>query len=320
MPVASLAAASFGYGRPQRITATPGNAPAYYTSNSGFLFYSVYVNTSATLVNSSNIATGTPALATYTGLQGNVWSIVHDKDLDSNVFWGIPDTSPYRTLYKITVPKGGGAATNTSLGQFTPGPTSEVLGACYVPACMWTGTGYGAVCIGGYSQGVIHVIELNSTKTGYGTKYEVSWTGSPQNEIYGVEVVPKAASGFNNNYGLAYTRNGQNARSMTSWTVNMDTRSWTNRATPTSYSAGSTGPSNSLGMIYYPTGKRIFTGDPDTSTNRIAMYDTSSARLYVWTITESGTNIVWTYLKQVTTRANGSLPYHLSTAAYTALA
>ena len=314
-----MAAASFGYGRSQRADAVgpSGNAPAYYTSNSGFLFYGTYVGTSATLVNSSNIATGTPALATYTGMQGNVWNFVHDKDLDSNVFYGIPDTSPYRTVFKVTVPKGGGAATNLSLGQFTAAPTSEVLGACYAPACMWTGTAYGAVLIGGYAQGVIHVIELNSTKTGYGTKYEVTWLAG--NEIYGVEVVPKAASGFNNNYGLAYTRNGTNPRSMTSWTVNMDTRSWTNRATPTTFTAGTTGPSNGLGMMYYPVGKRIFTGDPDTATNRIAMFDTSSARLYVWTITESGTSIVWTYLKQVTTRANGSMPYHLSVAAYNAL-
>ena len=69
-------------------------------------------------------------------------------------------------------------------------------------------------------------------------------------------------------------------------------------------------------MIYYPIGKPIFTGDPDTSTNRIAMNDTSTARLYVWTITESGTRIVWTFLKQVNIADNGGYPYHMSVAAY----
>ncbi len=307
-----MASAALGFGRAARAVVT-GNVPAYYTSNSGFLFYGGFTSTSATLVNSTNIATGTPAIKTYTGLQGNIWNIVHDKDSDNNIFWGIPDTSPYRTVYKITVPKGGGAATNTSLGTFSPAPTSEVLGAAYIPICMWTGTGYGALCIGGYSQAVVHVIEFNSTKTGYGTIYTASWPGT---QIYGVEVVPKGASGFNNNYGLAYSRT---PATMTSWTVNMDTRTWANRATPTPFSAGTTGPSNGLGMIYYPIGKAIFTGDPDTSTNRIAMNDTSSAKLYVWTITESGTSIVWTYLKQVTIRANGAYPYHLSTAAYNAI-
>jgi hypothetical protein len=321
MPVVSGISAIVGYGRAQRATAgpVPGTVPAYYTSNSGYILYSNQVGTSATLIDSVNITTGSPVIRTYTGIQGNIWNIVQDKDSDSNVYYGIPDSSPYSTMYKITIPKGGGAVTNTSLGTFSPAPTSEVLGACYAPACMWTGTGYGAVLIGGYNQGVIHVIELNSTKTGYGTKYQVTWSATPNPEIYGVEVVPKLASGFNNNYGLAYTRNGGSARTMTSWTVNMDTRSWTNQATPTAYTTGTTGPSNGLGMIYYPIGKRIFTGDPDTSTNRIAMFDTSTAKLYVWTITESGTSIVWTYLKQVTTRGNGYMPYHLSTAAYNAI-
>jgi hypothetical protein len=314
MPIASLAGAALGFGRATRAVTT-GNVPAYYTSNSGFLINYVAFTSTATLINSTNIATATPALATYTGLtiSPRYWNLSHDKDTDNNVFYGIGQNGG--ALIRITLPKGGGTVTQTSLFTDTGSPTN-ILGTAYVPICMWTGTGYGGFIGGGFNSGTIRVLEFNSTKTSISNAYTVTWTAGTVPEVYGVEVIPKVVSGFNNNYGLAYSRN---PKIMTSWTVNMDTRTWNNKATDSTYIAGTTGPSNGDAMVYYPRGKTIFTGDPDTSTHRVAMSDTSTARLYVWTITESGTSIVWTYLKQVTVSIAAANTYHLSTAAYNAL-
>jgi hypothetical protein len=215
-----------------------------------------------------------------------------------------------RILYRIVFAKGGTTLTQTSIYSYT-GATTSVLGSCYAPSVMWTGASYGAFIIGGFSQAVVHVLEFNSTKTGIANTYTVPYTS----EVYGTEIIPKQASGFSQHYGVAYTRG---SKQMSSWTVNMDTRSWTNR-TDNSYSGGVTGPSNGNGMIYYPIGKRIVDADPDTSTNRIAMNDTSSAKLYVWTVTEGTNRLNWTYLKTVNIAQNGGYPYHLSTAAYNSI-
>jgi hypothetical protein len=287
--------------------------PAYYTSNSGFLLNQPgYTGTTAELKNSTNIGVNT-VIRTYSGLQTG-WNYAHDKDLDSNVIYKMPEGT--RVLYKFVLAKGGTTVTQTTIMNYT-GATTSVLGACYAPACMWTGTGYGAFVIGGYSQSVMHVLEFNQAKTAITATYTAA-CGSG-NEIYGTEVIPKQASGFTQHFAVAYTRNGTNARSIMSLTVNMDTRTWSNFTVIGPYSSGTTGPSNGLGMIYYPPGKPIFTGDTDTTNNRIGMTDTSSARIYVWTITQSGNALSATYLKQVTLAQTGGYPYHLSVAAYNAI-
>jgi hypothetical protein len=288
--------------------------PAYYTSNSGFLLNQPgYTGTTVELKNSTNIGVNT-VVRTYTGLQTG-WNFAHDKDLDSNVIYKMPEGT--RILYKFVLAKGGTTVTQTTIMNYT-GATTSVLGACYAPACMWSGgTGYGAFVIGGYSQSVMHILEFNQAKTAITATYTAA-CGSG-NEIYGTEVIPRQASGFTQHFAIAYTRNGTNARSIMSLTVNMDTRTWSNFTVITPYSTGTTGPSNGLGMIYYPPGKPIFTGDPDTTNNRIGMTDTSSARIYVWTITQSGNALSATYLKQVTLAQTGGYPYHLSVAAYNAI-
>ncbi len=287
--------------------------PAYYTSNSGFLLYQPgYSITTEDLKNSTNIGVNT-VIRSYTGFQTG-WNFVHDKDLDSNVIYKMPEST--RVLYKFVLAKGGTTATQTTIMTYT-GATTSVLGACYAPACMWTGTGYGAFVIGGYSQSVFHVLEFNQAKTAIAATYTVA-CGSG-NEIYGTEVIPKQASGFTQHFAIAYTRNGTNARSIMSLTVNMDTRTWSNFTVITAYSAGTTGPSNGLGIIYYPPGKTVFTGDTDTALNRIGMTDTSTARIYIWTVTQSGNALSVTYLKQVTLAHSGGYPYHLSLAAYNSI-
>lgn len=303
MPLAGSVEGAFGYGCGFRAAQAGGNAPAYYTSSSGFLMYQPGFNaTTLQLKSAANISTAT-VIRTYTGFT-NAWTYIHDKDLDSNIYYGM--TEGTRVLRRYILLKGGTTVTASTLTAYA-GATTSVLGACYAPACMWTGTAYGAFVIGGFSQAVVHVLEFTANKT-IGTTYTVAYTS----EVYGTEMVPKAASGFANNYGIAYTRG---TRQMSSWTVNMDTRSWSNRF-DNSYIQGTNGPSNGDGMMYYPVNKPIFTGDPDTSTNRIAMNDTSTARLYVWTITESGTRIVWTFLKLVNIADIGGYPYHMSAAAY----
>jgi hypothetical protein len=284
------------------------NLPTYYTNNSGYLLnqpgHSSYT---IELKELSNIALST-VIKTYTEMSPAGWTFVHDKDLDSNVWYTMPEST--RVLYKVAFAKGATTITQTSLYTYS-GATTSVLGACYAPAVMWSGTGYGAFIIGGFSQGVVHVLEFNSTKTGIANTYTLTYTS----EVYGTEIIPKQASGFSQHYGVAYTRG---SRQMSSWTVDMDTRSWTNR-TDNSYIAGTNGPSSGDGMIYYPIGKKITDIDPDTSTNRIAMNDTSTAKLYVWTVTEGTNRLNWTYLKTVTIAQNGGYPYHMSTAAYNSI-
>jgi hypothetical protein len=308
MPFVASAEGAFGYGRAQFSTITAASTlPSYYTSSSGFLMNQPGHNaTTLQLKSASSISTGT-IIRSYGTFNANIWTLIHDKDLDSNVWYGMPEGT--RVLYKYWLTKGGTTISTNTLPTYTTATTS-VLGASYAPACMWTSTTYGAFIIGGFSQAVVHVLEfLNSNKNTY-SSYTVAYTS----EVYGTEVIPKLASGFTNDYGVAYTRN---SRQMSSWTVNMSTRSWTNR-TDNSYSTGTTGPSNGDGMIYYPPNKPIFPADPDTATNRIAMNDTSSARLYVWTVTENTgkTALVWTFLKTVTIANSGGYPYHMSQTTY----
>lgn len=308
MPFIGSIEGSYGFGRPvQFITAVgplpPANVPTYYTSSSGFLMNQPGFNAASLQIKTTaNISTAT-AIRTYTGFT-SAWTLIHDKDLDSNIWYGM--TEGNRVLRRYVLPKGGTTVTASTMYTYTAATTS-VLGGSYAPACMWSGTAYGAFIIGGYSQAVVHVLEFTSNKT-IGTTYTVAYTS----EVYGTEVIPKAVSGFTYDYGVAYTRA---SKQMSSWTVNMDTRVWSNRK-DNSYTGGTTGPSNGDGMIYYPPGKPIFANDPDTSTNRIAMNDTSTARLYVWTITESGTQLNWTFLKQVPTSENGGYPYHMSQTTY----
>ncbi len=311
MPLTSSLSAATGYGRMPTTRVITG-VPAYYTSNSGFLLNQPGFNvTTAELKNSTNIGVNT-VIRTYTGLSTG-WNFVHDKDLDANVIYKMAESGTPKTLNKITLVKGGTSITTVSMGTYA-GATSSVLGACYAPACMWSGTGFGAFIIGGFGQGVLHVLELNQAKTAIGSTYTVSYPGG--GEIYGTEVIPRQASGFTQHFGIAYTRG---SRTIASFTVNMDTRTWTNGTVIGTFSAGTTGPSNGLGMIYYPPGKPIFTGDADTALNRIGMTDTSSARIYVWTLAQSGNVLTPTYLKNVTLAQSGGYPYHLSVAAYNSI-
>jgi hypothetical protein len=307
MPFLSSVEGTFGFGRPFTQAQT-GNAPAYYTSTSGFFMYMPgYAQGSMILKSASNLNNATN-IRTYGTVTNPGWTIIADKDLDSNVYYTMAETT--RIFSRIVLVKGGTTLTQSTICTYT-GATTSVLGSCYAPACMWTTTAYGAFIIGGFSQSVIHVLEFSAAKT-----CNFSYTVPYVSEVYGTEVIPAAASGFTSNFGVAYTRT---SKQMSSWTVNMDTRSWTNRK-DNSYTSGTTGPANGDGMIYYPPGKPIFTGETATATNRLAMNDTSSSNLYVWTVTQQASTLTWTYLSTIAMINNGGYPYSMSVNAYNSIA
>jgi len=309
MPFLSATDGSFGYGRQQKIiSSNPSGLPSYYTTNSYYAMVQPSYNvTNLDLQALSSIGTAT-YIRTYSPMSASAWTYIHDKDLDSNVWYGMPQSG---TLSKNILTKGGTTVTTSTLFTLS-GVTA--LGACYAPACMGTTSSfYGAFVIGGYTTSNIYVCPFTSLKT-VNSSFSVQF----QNEIYGTEMIPKQASGFNNHYGVAYTRSGHY---IGSWTVSMlptSAGTWTN-VTSTIFSAGTTGPSNGDGMIYYPPGKYMYIGDPYTAFNRIAMNDTSTAKLYTYKITESGTSTIWTYLSTVAVATSGEYPYHMSLNTYNSI-
>jgi len=290
------------------IAPSSGNVPAYYTSTSGFWAYGTNYTAGIIQLKSANTISDITNIRQYNAITSPGWTTIHDKDLDSNVYYTMNETS--RVFYQIRLTKGGTTISQSTIFTYTPATTS-VLGSCYAPQCMWTTASYGAFIIGGFSQAVLHVIEFNAAK-GCNFSYTVPYTS----EVYGTEVIPQAASGFTSNFAIAYTRA---SKQMSSWVVNMSTRSWTNR-TDNSFTGGVNGPANGAGAIYYPPNKPIFTGDSATTTNRIGMTDTASGRMYVWTVTQSGGSLVWTYLSTITFPTSGApYPYSMSVNAYNSI-
>jgi hypothetical protein len=307
MPFFQTLSGQFGYGRAQAQVSQPATGlPTYYTSASGYFMYQPGFNLSTLILKQANFISTNSNIRTYNPMSPAAWTYIHDKDLDSNVWYGMPEGT--RVLWKNWLTKGGTTVSTNTLFTYG-GATTSVLGACYAPACMWeTTVGFGAFIIGGFNQAVVHVIEFNAAKTNSTFTYTVPYVS----EVYGTEVIPRQASGFTNHFGIAYTRG---SKQMASWSVDMSTRSWTNRK-DNSYTSGTNGPNNGDGMIYYPPGKPIFTNDPDTTTNRIAMNDTSSSNLYVWNVTQSTVALNWTYLKTIPMINNGGYPYHMSQRTY----
>lgn len=285
-----------------------GQIPSYYTSTSGFFMHQA--GNTATALSLTSASTTISAILTYSSIVSGTWAVVHDKDLDSNVYYGMAETGSPKNLIRYVLPKGGGSITSTTINSYS-GASSSVLGACYAPSVMWSSTpGYGAFIIGGFNQAVLHVLEFAENKTSILTTYTVPYTS----EVYGTEVIPKVVSGFTNDYGVAYTRG---SKQMSSWVVDMSARTWSNRV-DNSYSGTPAGSINGSSMIYYPIGKPIFTGDADITQNRLAFTDTSTASYYVFTVTEGTNALNWAYLKTVTftNGGNGLYAYSMSVNSY----
>lgn len=282
--------------------------PTYYTSTSGFFMYQG--SNSATTLSLTSASTTISAILSYSSIASGTWAVVHDKDLDSNVYYGMVESGSPKSLNRYVLPKGGGTITTTTINSYS-GATTSVLGACYAPRVMWSSTpGYGAFIIGGFNQSVLHVLEFAQDKNSIIATYTVPYTS----EVYGTEVIPKVVSGFTKDYGVAYTRS---SKQMSSWVVDMSTKSWTNRV-DNSYSGTPAQNINGSSAIYYPIGKPIFTGDGDITQNRIAFTDTSTSAYYVFTVTEGTNALNWAYLKTVTfTNAGvGLYAYSMSVNSY----
>ena len=287
---------------------------------SNFLLYQPgFASSILQLKNGTDISISS-SIRAYTPLDTNSRIFAIDKDLDSNVYYGCNYSS--RIVKKYTLNKGLTTFSSVDIGTIVS--NGFVLGLSYAKSDLWDGnTNYGAIIIGDFSspQRIIISEFLDFTKTSFSNTYTVDWNNGA---IYGTETIPKTLSGFNNHYAVAMTQGSAGGVTtatnlLASWTINMTTRSWTNFTTTTYTSGTNGGPINGGTMIHFPIGKPIFTGDTDISTNRILLTDSQSAFVYIWTVTESGNALVWTWLKNIAVPNNGGVPYLLSQNAYDAI-
>ncbi len=146
MPLAASLEGTFGYGRTFQQAAAGGNAPSYYTSNSDMLMYQNGYNVTTMILKPATAISTLSSVRTYTGFT-NAWTFIHDKDLDSNIWYGM--TEGTRVLRRYTLAKGGTTVTVSTLTTYA-GATTSVLGASYAPACLLSGTAYGGFVIGGF--------------------------------------------------------------------------------------------------------------------------------------------------------------------------
>lgn len=292
---------------------TGKRVPDYYTSASGFYMLQNALNATSLRLTTA-VRTPPSAIITWSSIQG-AWTIVHDKDLDSNVYYNMPEdfSTNNKRLFRYVIPKGGGTITSTLIANYaTP---NSILGACYAPECMWSTVSYGAFVAGGFQTSNVHVLEFAPDKLSIAFSYTVPYL----NEVYGTEMIPKLASGFLNDYAVAYTRGG---KQMSSWVVNMATRSWTERF-DNSYAGTPASVINGSSIIYYPIGKPIYTGDPSTGLNRAMFTDTGNTNVFIFVLTEGLNRIIWTYQESFAFSgvgmSAGFYPYHMSTAAYNSI-
>ena len=173
MPFFSATDGSFGYGRQEKLTSNAGNLPSYYTTNSYYaMVQPSYNTTNLNLQLLSSIAT-TTYIRTYSPMSASGWNYIHDKDLDSNVWYGM--VSGTGVLSKNTLTKGGTTVTTSTIFTVS-GSGAQFLGACYSPACMGTSSNfYGAFVTGGYTTSNIYILPFTSLKTvvsSYSVKFQ----------------------------------------------------------------------------------------------------------------------------------------------------
>ena len=322
--------------------------PAYYTSSSGFCFMTGIGLPTADLRPLSALNNAAAAYANWSAFPGSSpYTAVHDKDADGATWYDIScNTGATFALYRVVVPQlgaGGGATPAAPQAQviFKYSPmisgltgnfpsVTDLLGAAYAPAMMGgpEGATYGAFIAAGSSPttyvgpgaprgylpdaNVIHVLEFNANKLGIAYTYMV-----PYGPIQpcAVEVVPAEASGFSYDFAVGIANTASNYI-MTSWTVNLNLRMWTNRFDNTlPWPQGGNPPVN---LIFLPPGKAMYSGDPATS-NRIGMAALDG--LHIWSVFQSSTSLLWTFVETVPTQVSAgyAAPYHLSLAAVTAI-
>jgi hypothetical protein len=303
--------------------------PPYYTSQSGYMIYQPGGSaTTLQLKDSLNISTGTD-IKNYTGLTDLSQSnYIQDKDLDSNVYYGVINVSVANKSIVKAVLDGstspGTATMTTLLNNQSYGGTC--YGSCYAPKILWNTTkNNGAFIFTTFSANYIYVFPFSSSsKTGFSLPYSIFDNDGPS----GIDVVPKAVSGFTNDY--AVTISGvdnllNRIYRFTSYVIDMAQGSnvgWTNQTrspTYTPYTGGPPSPGVSYGpqyqgpVLYYPPGKPVARDDTNQiNTNRIVCIDTQSSLFFVWKLTEATNSLTFTFLYGSSTLDTFGIPNGLS--------
>lgn len=288
---------------------TIGPITSYYTSYSSNILVSGNTASNVDLRSFSNISTNIN-IKTYTGLMSNLPNLIHDKDLDSNVYYGMNAVS--KDLYKFILTKGGTSISYSNIYTMTSSPVSiTAKGGAYAPSFM--GTSNGAILIAGNNRHVIHVLELNTDKNGVSYEYSIAYSNAT-----GVEVLPKEITGFSNDYLVACTPTNT---TITSWKADFATRTFTNR-TDSPIVPGKF-PQTALSIIYFPVGKPMFLNDTNTSNHRIGLSDATGNSMTNFQVTQATNSLTFTWINNINVYGPGGVkgeyPYPLTVQAYNSL-
>ena len=112
-------------------------------------------------------------------------------------------------------------------------------------------------------------------------------------------------------FAISYSRLGY----LSSWTVDLTTRSWTNRY-DMKYTINVNGPANGSSVIFYPAGKYLYASDPYFSYNRLILNSSDDTKMNIYTITQNDVNISFTYQNTINSDINGPYIYHMSSNMY----
>lgn len=326
MPFVSSVEGTFGYGRGLVI---PNN---YYTSSSGY-----YMATKASGAISLSIAdlSGTSVIRTYSGITNISRTFVHDKDLNSNIYYTIFSSGTgtvSERVYKNVVPKGGTAVTQTLFATlYLVSDASTLGGKCYVTNAVNPSSFGGLLSASGAGiNSRIYSVYLNSNKTDVSSAnvFMNGPRGGPPYYTYvGVDVVPKLYSGFVNNHIIYMYGNLSTVLFIGNNTILFNSDGNKSNIYNISTTIGVNAPAVTYSIIYYPPNKPIFTGDNiSLNMNRVVIFDNNSPTAYEWQIEESGSSLTWTFLRKLVTGiptlpANRNVyPYSMSTEAYQSIA
>lgn len=329
MPFLSSAQGVFGYGR--GLLVLPNN---YYTSSSGF-----YMTSKGSGAISLSIAdlSGTSVIRTYSGITNISRTFIHDKDLNSNIYYtifssGSVGVTVAERVYKNVVPKGGTAVTQTLFPtSYLVSDASIVGGKCYVTNAINPSNFGGLLSASGAgASSRIYSVYFNSNKTDVSSAnvFMNGPRGGPPYYTYvGVDVVPKLYSGFVNNHIIYMYGDRSTVLFIGNNTILFNGDGNKSNIYNISTTIGVNAPAVTYSMIYYPPNKPIFTGDNIALTmNRVVIFDNNSPTAYEWQIEESGSSLTWTFLRILVTGiptlpANRNVyPYSMSTEAYQSIA
>jgi hypothetical protein len=256
-----------------------------------------------------NLGTNTN-IKTYTGLTSNVVNIIHDKDLDSNIYYSINSVS--KQLNKHVLTQGATSITTTMMYNMTSTNSNYTSkGATYVPAFM--GTSNGCIVVGGNDRHLVHIMELNTTKTSVSYEYSMIYSNA-----VGVEVIPKDVSGFSNDYLIVCA----DSRVISTFVADFGRRTFSNQA-DTNVPPGLF-PSAPVSMMYFPPGKPVYNTDANSNLHELLITDAAGNGMSIFTVTQANeTSLTFNHEQQYNVygpgNSLGEYPYPLTVNAYNSL-